>query len=165
MNEEAKLREQVGTDPGFIVPEGYFEQLYARMPEKLPEHKPVAPVKMTLWEKVKPYVYLAAMFAGIWCMVKMFHIASSQDISLENPPAEIVAAVNTQPVSVEEMVPDYAINDFELEQEVSSEYSSFEELSEELDYELKPEYASMKVNVEMPAAEAQPTEVAQQTGK
>ena len=26
----------------------------------------------TLWGRVRPYVYMAAMFAGVWCMLKMF---------------------------------------------------------------------------------------------
>ncbi|MDE6287071.1 MAG: hypothetical protein K2L99_08775, partial [Muribaculaceae bacterium] len=26
----------------------------------------------TMWERVRPYVYMAAMFAGVWCMLNLF---------------------------------------------------------------------------------------------
>lgn len=147
MNTEEKIEKLAGRETGFTVPDGYFEHLYASMPSRLPEREEPQPVVLTRWQRLKPYVYLAAMFGGIWCMMQMFHHLSNPSVSLDNPPAEIVAAAQQAPVSIEEMVPDYAITDMELEQEVSEEYTSFEELSEELG-ELEPEYASMKVEVE-----------------
>lgn len=65
---------------GMTVPEGYFEDFATRMQQSLPQTpfeattdaSTSAPAKRTLWQKVRPYVYLAAMFAGIWCMMKVF---------------------------------------------------------------------------------------------
>lgn len=31
----------------------------------------------TIWQKVRPYVYMAAMFAGIWLMLQMFAMMGS----------------------------------------------------------------------------------------
>lgn len=59
---------------GMTVPEGYFDTFAALMMERLPQ-KPVAkaPVKRTLWMKVRPYAYMAAMFGGVWLMMWMFN--------------------------------------------------------------------------------------------
>jgi hypothetical protein len=29
-------------------------------------------VKPTMWQRVRPLVYMAAMFAGVWCMMQVF---------------------------------------------------------------------------------------------
>lgn len=56
----------------YRVPEGYFdglsEQIMANLPAKVVEEEQV----LTLWQRVKPWVYMAAMFAGIALMVKVF---------------------------------------------------------------------------------------------
>lgn len=60
---------------GMTVPEGFFADFAAKMEAALPERKPkVIDVPRTFWQKVRPYVYLAAMFAGIWCMMQMFNL-------------------------------------------------------------------------------------------
>ncbi|MBD5232811.1 MAG: hypothetical protein HDS65_01390 [Bacteroidales bacterium] len=64
---------------GLEVPEGYFENFATRMAEMLPERPEiesstraeVAEVR-SFWQKVRPYVYMAAMFAGIWLMMQLF---------------------------------------------------------------------------------------------
>ncbi len=54
------------------VPDNYFADFAERMVEKLPERE-FAPVETpSLWVRVKPWIYMAAMFAGIWLMLKMF---------------------------------------------------------------------------------------------
>ncbi len=64
---------------GMKVPDGYFEDFAARMAVALPERpeleNPEAAARAerpTLWRRVRPYVYMAAMFAGIWLMLQMF---------------------------------------------------------------------------------------------
>lgn len=145
MNAEEKIEVKVGRDPGFRVPDGYFEAFYASMPEQLPERETPAPVHLTRWQRVKPYVYLAAMFAGIWCMMKMFHMMSTPDISLDSPPAAVMAALDKNPQTFDEMVPDYDMGDFELEQEVSDEFDDIDELTDALGVELEPQYEAMNV--------------------
>jgi hypothetical protein len=58
-------------DP-FKVPEGYFEEFTARVMEQLPELSVEKPKMTNLWERVKPYIYMAALFAGISLMVNLF---------------------------------------------------------------------------------------------
>lgn len=66
--------ELAGRSDGMTVPEGYFADFAARMEEILPERNAPAILEMprSRWQKMRPYVYLAAMFAGIWCMLQMF---------------------------------------------------------------------------------------------
>lgn len=66
------------------VPEGYFENFAREMEQKLPrqpweDEAQGTPVVMprTMWQKIRPYVYMAAMFAGIWCMMKGFDMMRS----------------------------------------------------------------------------------------
>ena len=56
----------------FKVPAGYFENLSEQIISRLPEKEIVETPVLSLWEKMKPWVYMAAMFVGIALMVKMF---------------------------------------------------------------------------------------------
>ena len=69
---------------GMTVPDGYFNDFVSRMESMLPQtefelsaegkKKLIADATPTRWQRVRPYVYMAAMFAGAWCMLKMFTI-------------------------------------------------------------------------------------------
>lgn len=80
---------------GMQVPDGYFETLADRISAKLPEMEwerdteaTEAPER-TLWQRVRPYVYLAAMFAGVWCMMQVFGLGanSATGLSIDSRPA------------------------------------------------------------------------------
>jgi hypothetical protein len=56
------------------VPEGYFDNFASAMMERLPQKQSqAAPAKRTLWLRVRPYIYMAAMFGGVWLMMWMFN--------------------------------------------------------------------------------------------
>lgn len=63
---------------GTTVPQGYFADFAKRMADQLPERPEleqparILDVPKTFWQRVRPYVYMAAMFGGVWCMLKMF---------------------------------------------------------------------------------------------
>lgn len=131
MRQEELLKEKYGTDAGYRVPDGYFESLTEKIMTELPDY-PKAPVAapMTLWQRMKPYVYLAAMFAGIWVMMKVFHtVATSDQLSFDNPPAAIVQALDGENSDFLELYS--GSSDFELEQELIDSYDSFEEFKED----------------------------------
>ncbi len=70
-----------GESGGFTVPEGYFGDFARRMAESLPERPELAEPQTadrSFWAKIRPYVYMAAMFAGIWLMLQLFTILSGQ---------------------------------------------------------------------------------------
>ncbi|MDE5887548.1 MAG: hypothetical protein K2J48_11275 [Muribaculaceae bacterium] len=131
MRHEDILKEKYGTDPGFRVPDGYFEKLQKEIMDSLPAY-PETPrhVPVGLWQRVKPYVYLAAMFAGIWLMMKVFvNVSNSSTLSLDNPPEAIVQVLGSDTHDYDIYYP--SESDIILEEEVSSDYESIEEFKED----------------------------------
>lgn len=107
--EEARLQGFAQPSAGMSVPEGYFDAVNDRIIASLPyrpeaEERPLPP--RTIWQKVRPYVYMAAMFAGVWCMMKMF---SSLTTKSELSPSPILA----EALSNEIFVNDYIIDDMD----------------------------------------------------
>ena len=92
MKEEDRLLSKYGRDSGMKVPDGYFADLQSRIMISLPPYKKAeTKPDLSRWQRVKPYVYLAAMFCGIWLMMKVFHTATQPiSLSLDNPPAALV---------------------------------------------------------------------------
>ncbi|WP_290069618.1 hypothetical protein [Muribaculum intestinale] len=74
MNRERNdILDRLPRTDGMTVPEGYFDTFAASMMDRLPaKHAEKAPQKRTLWMKIHPYAYMAAMFGGIWLMMWMF---------------------------------------------------------------------------------------------
>ena len=72
-HEDSTILKKYGKEPGFKVPENYFDDFNKRMADMLPDVE-ITPVdvKPTMWQRVKPLVYMAAMFAGVWCMLSVF---------------------------------------------------------------------------------------------
>lgn len=143
---ENKLKEKFGTKGGWTVPEGYFDAVYKEIEAKLPDSpQPEKYVEMTAWQRIKPYVYLAAMFAGIWLMMKVFYHASTDSaMSLDNPPEQIAMAMSEPDVYEAFSLPDY-VSDIELENEVIESYNSIEDFEKDFDYTLESEYKDIDV--------------------
>ena len=73
MGKEDNLFRKVGTKNPFNVPDRYFEDFTQDLMSKLPEKEPMLPVaEPTLWQQVKPWIYMAAMFCGIMLSVRIF---------------------------------------------------------------------------------------------
>lgn len=86
---------------GMTVPEGYFDDFAAKMMQQisdLPDATAETAADKSFWFKIRPYVYMAAMFAGIWCMLNMFSIIgnSAPDLSVDNNPVVARALSNDQ---------------------------------------------------------------------
>ena len=71
MKEEDRIRKTLGTENPFRVPEGYFEQLASEVMDKLPEKEHIPTHETTLWEKVRPLLYMAAMFVGAALIIRV----------------------------------------------------------------------------------------------
>lgn len=69
MKDNRKILDEIGGKSGFKVPENYFENMSARITEQLPERELPKPEIVTPWQRVRPYLYMAAMFVGIWLMM------------------------------------------------------------------------------------------------
>lgn len=144
MKFEEKLKDEIGRETGFILPEGSLEKVYAEVKSKLPDRKVGKPAIVTRWQRIRPYIYMAAMFAGIWCMMKVFHTVSSSDISLENPPEFVAEAVMELP-SGDTYGTVSNLKDFEVEAEVSDNYDDIADFEKDFGLELSPEYANVEI--------------------
>lgn len=149
---EKKIESKFGRDTGYRVPDGYFDDIYSRIsaakgafPEA-PEEKP-----LSRWHKIRPYIYLAAMFAGIWCMMKMFTmIQTGQDPAvLDNPPAMLAEVISHPDAQAQlEYADEFSSTISEeasLQEDIRNEYADFNEFEAEFDYEFREEYASINV--------------------
>lgn len=73
MKEEQDIIRKCGKKTPFTVPEGYFEEFNRRMMEQLPPQngETEEEVRITTWQRIKPLLYLAAMFVGMIVCVKV----------------------------------------------------------------------------------------------
>ncbi len=120
------ILEKVGHQTGYTVPEGYFDNVRSKILQNLPEYQEARPEPISRWKRIQPYLYMAAMFAGIWCMMKMFHMMTTTDLSLDNPPESIALAMADADHS-DWYTPSDNAEVFMIEDDVVSQYSSFED--------------------------------------
>lgn len=64
---------RIGREPGFKVPDNFFEEFTSKMEKELSNHEIIPEVKPSVWNRIRPYIYMTAMFAGIWCMMWIFN--------------------------------------------------------------------------------------------
>ena len=145
MKQEEQLISKYGKDSGMKVPEGYFPDLEKRILESLPPYKKeIKAPALTRWQRVKPYVYLAAMFCGIWLMMKVFHTATQpMYMSLDNPPAALVEILDgDMDYDIHYMFDDYDYDSYDDDDLIMS-YDNIEDFEKDFGYSLKPEYSKI----------------------
>ncbi len=73
MKEEDNILKKIGTENAFHVPDGYFENIASEIMDRLPEKEKLAFGKKeaTTWDRVKPWVYMAAMFVGAALIIRV----------------------------------------------------------------------------------------------
>ena len=120
MKEEDILLKKIGKEHSFKVPEGYFENLTSEVMDKLPEKEKVVfkDESVSTWTRLKPLVYMAAMFVGAALIIR---VASSDHKPVNN---EVVA-----PEPETEVVSDQMI-DFAVEGAMLDDYSLYVYLSD-----------------------------------
>ena len=144
-----RLRDILGPDAGMSVPEDFFEKRFSEINSQLPPFpKAPTPEKLSRWQMLRPYIYMAAMFAGIWLMMQVFHhAAGDMTLNLDNPPEHIAMAMQDSDINSDYfIIPESYSEEAEMVYEVSSQYNSIEDFAEDFGYEMEPEYASMKIN-------------------
>ena len=122
--EDSTILKKYGKDSGFKVPENYFADFNKRMSEMLPEVE-ITPVdvKPTMWQRVRPLVYLAAMFAGVWCMMSIFSHMGTGNIDNVRAVAEKLSddKGNVEDFFMSGSVSDYDILNYEDSVAMSNE--------------------------------------------
>ena len=114
MKEEDNILKKVGKENVFRVPDGYFENLTSEVMSRLPEKETPAIIKRepTKWERIKPWVYMTAMFAGAALIIRV----ASTDRSPVNirmvmlvPETEVVSDEYISAVLDNSMLDDYSL--------------------------------------------------------
>lgn len=132
---EKELERKFGRDLHMRVPDNYFDSMTDKVLTSLPEMAAIERhVEMTRWQKLKPYVYLAAMFGGIWLMMNVFgRFMKTESIDLDNPPQQIALLMDQAAQSESFYVPDNMLSDMEIENDVASSYDSIEDFEEDFE--------------------------------
>lgn len=73
MNKKHPKTDEIGNKNPFKVPEGYFDKLNQQLLEQLDTTEVEVARKVNMWDRVKPWIYLAAMFCGIALMFNIFY--------------------------------------------------------------------------------------------
>lgn len=66
----------------FTVPDNYFDNIGNEIMKNLPEKEYPEPIKVTMWAKVKPWIYMAAMFVGAYFMLQI--LVKTSDFNIGN---------------------------------------------------------------------------------
>ncbi len=112
------ILDRVDRRTGMTVPDGYFDSFAARMKESLPEQDwereaasetHVMPAR-SIWQKIRPYVYMAAMFAGIWLMMNVSTLVGTGG---EMPASSSSIPTVAQLIEDENEFTDYAVDNFD----------------------------------------------------
>lgn len=99
----------MGKDQGFKVPENYFEEFNKKMMDSLPdieikEEKSVETQvidKPSMWVRVRPYVYMAASIAGIFCMMTVLNNFNGTNAKTPSEMAKEIKSNNATQEAVE----------------------------------------------------------------
>ena len=83
-----------------------------------------------MWQRLKPLAYLAAMFAGVWCMMSVFsHFTSTSNL---NGVSAVAEKMQDDKSNVEDFIMSGAVSDYDiLNYEDSVMMSNEEDLSDE----------------------------------
>ena len=72
MKEDKDLLKKYGKKNPFTVPEGYFQDFSEKLMEQLPEKEVMPEPEIKIWDRIKPWIYMAAMFVGLMFTVRTF---------------------------------------------------------------------------------------------
>lgn len=111
MKEEDNILKKVGAENSFRVPDGYFENLTSEIMNRLPEKEKIAikQTESTTWDKMKPWVYMVAMFIGAALIIRVAssdHTPSGDCMAKDETDVEI-EYINT--VLDSSMMDDYSL--------------------------------------------------------
>ncbi len=111
--EKSQILDKLGKDSGFKVPEGFFEQFNQQLVDSLPEVQITnVDEKPSMWVRVRPYLYMAATFAGIWAMMNVFnHFNGTTDQTMRMN--EIAAGIS-QDNNADELIMSGVASDYDL---------------------------------------------------
>ena len=111
MKEEQEIIKKCGKGNPFKVPEGYFEDFTRNMMAQLPAKEDAkndevqTEPRITPWQRIKPLLYLAAMFIGMIVCVRVVLGEQTAIIGddMENATASEFASIGFEQMTDEEL--------------------------------------------------------------
>jgi len=92
------------TDTPFRVPEGYFAQFNKEIMSRLPEKTETPATKtVSMWNRVKPLLYIAAMFTGVYLSITLLtnnerfnYLSAMQETQQQQPESQWASVQMTE---------------------------------------------------------------------
>ena len=87
MKDDKELMARFSKENPFRTPEGYFEHFHEQFMNRLPQTEvpqTVTPIHVSLYTRIKPWLYMAAMFVGTIFVVQALMYVQEQCILTEN---------------------------------------------------------------------------------
>ncbi len=116
MKEEDNILKKIGKENVFHVPEGYFENLTSEVMSRLPEkEKPAFKREPTKWERIKPWVYMTAMFAGAALIIRVAsadRTPTTNQVVTDDTDTELVSDEYISSVLDNSMLEDYSLYEY-----------------------------------------------------
>ncbi|WP_291529725.1 hypothetical protein [Bacteroides sp. UBA939] len=115
MKEEDNILKKIGKENVFHVPEGYFENLTSEVMSRLPEkEKPAFKREPTKWERIKPWLYMTAMFVGAALIIRVASTdrtpaTATDQIVMDESETEVVSDEYISTVLDNSMLADYSL--------------------------------------------------------
>ncbi|MDD2797211.1 MAG: hypothetical protein PHV20_01320 [Bacteroidales bacterium] len=114
------MKKKYGQETPFSVPENYFEQFSEKIMPQLPDKEVSKTPVVSLWKRVKPVIYLAAMFtAAIWAI--NLYVDKRPDDTAKNIVSVPVLASeqDAESVSLAMTVDDYSLYEYMSDEPVN----------------------------------------------
>lgn len=109
MREEDDLIRKIGKGNAFKVPADYFENFTKELINNLPEKPALPKVKVSLWTKVKPWVYMAAVFIGAALFIRVLRFTGNEKNDAKTAQTEL-----TQEQYIDNTVENSRMEDYQL---------------------------------------------------
>ena len=114
--DDLELQKKYGKKNPYTVPEGYFDRFTEELMRQLPDKEATTPPEVKLWDRVKPWVYMAAMFVGLMFTIRAFvgNIQEGNDANLSDMSDEYIESIVDQT-----MMDDYELYQYLTDAETS----------------------------------------------
>jgi hypothetical protein len=99
MKKEAQDLDRLRKESPFVVPEGYMKGLTYRIMSRLPEKSLSEPGKVTMMDFLRPWLYLAAVFAGLGLFVNLLVGRSNSEKNVASDSLFVQTAIPTETLS------------------------------------------------------------------
>lgn len=87
MKDDKELMARCGKESPFRTPDGYFEHFHEQLMSSLPEleaPQAVEPIRISLYTRMKPWLYMAAMFVSTIFVVQALMYVQERRLPADN---------------------------------------------------------------------------------